>query len=639
MRRTSLFKAGVCAVAAAIAGWSAAAPVWAQEPASQVRLEPEDVDAFVGGLVRAELAANRIPGASLAVTQDDRIVLLRGYGYADVERAVPVDPRRHLFRVASVSKPFVWMSVLQARDRGLVDLDQDINAYLDFTIPDTYPGQPITLRHLLTHTAGFEDRNIGASVRTAAEREPLGDTVRRMLPRRTAPPGQRTAYSNYGAALAGYIVERVARAPFPEYLEANIFRPLGMARTSMYQPLPETLLADLATGYTLNGDTLTAGGFEYMNLYPNGALSTTAEDMARFAITQLSGPHDSAVLSARGWTEMQTRQFGNLPQVSGLTFGFEQSRWNGHTAFGHGGDIAHFKTHFMMFGESRISIFIAFNSDHTGNAGAEIIAAFADRYLPGEENFLFSTAPVDDATDDIEGAFVSTRRNASTLEKLYWPLATSVNITRISDAEIDVQFFGAHRRYVRQAEGVYVPAPSELGASDGFGALIARRSQGQTQIAFTQIGSFMFERAPAGESLSLHGTLLFASLASALLGGALGIAGAIGFGKRRSVAIVAACASAAAAACMAIAFVPLIMESFTPELVYGVSGSMRALFWLPLIAGGLGAASLLLLILAWRKQRPHVVQIASVVLVCAGLAVFLWQLSVWNMLGFGGLPA
>ncbi|HVK82101.1 MAG TPA: serine hydrolase domain-containing protein, partial [Verrucomicrobiae bacterium] len=510
---------GACAVLLGLP-MSEAARAQTAPPQEAQRLNPEDVGAFMDGLVQAQLAANRIPGATVAVTQDDRVVLMRGYGEADIASNTAVDPERSLFRVASVSKPFVWMSVLQLRDRGLLDLDQDVNTYLDFAIPDTYPGHPVTLRHLLTHTAGFEDANIGGSVRTAAEREPLGDTVRRMLPRRTAPPGQRTSYSNYGAALAGYIVERTSGMPLTEYLEANIFTPLGMAHTSMRQPLPDNLAATLATGYTLRDDQIANGSFEFMNLYPNGALSTTAGDMARFAIAHLAGAQDTNLLSPTSWNEMHTRQFGNIAQASGLTYGFEQSLWNGHIAFGHGGDIATFKTHFVMFPESRISIFISFNSDHTGGAGPDIISAFADRYLPGPDTFLFSVLPVEHATDEVEGAFVSTRRSASTIEKLYWPIATGVNITRLSATELDVQFFGRHRRYVRESVGVYVPAQGEQGASDSFGALVARQSPttGQTEIFFTEIGAFMFERPAPADSLGLHAMVLVGSLSAAFIG-------------------------------------------------------------------------------------------------------------------------
>lgn len=616
----------------------AAPPSFAQTTAA---LDAADVSAFVGGLVRGELAANRIPGASVAITQGDRVVLLQGYGFTDIAQNRRVDAERTLFRVASVSKPLIWTSVLQMRDRGLVDLDQDVNFYLDFRIPDTFPGRPITLRHLMTHSAGFEDFNISSSVRTAEERVSLGETVARMLPRRVVAPGQRTAYSNYGTALAGYIVERVSGTPLTDYLDANVFGPLGMTRTTMLQPLPEAYAADLATGYTINNGQIIAGGFEYMNLYPNGAMSTTAADMARFAIAHTGATQDTRFLTPQSWTEMHTRQFGNIPQASGLTFGFEQSRWNGHLAFGHNGNIANYVTNFVMFPESGVSIFIAFNSDSVGNAGSEIIDAFADRYLPGADDFLFDAAPVENATDNIEGAFVSSRRNASTIEKLFWPMATGVNITRVSETNIDVQFFGRQRRYVREAAGVYVPAAIELGGSDSFGAIIARTSAetGQTEIFFSAIGSFMYERPGPLEALSLHGLVLAGAFGAMVIGAILALFGTFGFKSRRSVAIVIACGLAAIAAVTTAAFAPLLVGYFTPELVYGAPSGMRALFWLPLIGGALALASVAFAIMGWRKYRPHLVQIGSVVLVSIGIGVFLWQLSVWNMLGFSGLPA
>ena len=99
------------------------------------------------GLMAAEMAAKHIPGATVAVVQDGRLLLAKGYGYADLENRVPVDFERTLFRVGSVSKLFTWTAVMQLAERGQLDLDADINIYLkDFQIPATYP-EPITMKH------------------------------------------------------------------------------------------------------------------------------------------------------------------------------------------------------------------------------------------------------------------------------------------------------------------------------------------------------------------------------------------------------------------------------------------------------------------------------------------------------------
>lgn len=626
-------------VLAGVLGTLFALPGTAQEVPGP--LDSEDVSAFVSREVQAAMAANHIPGAAVSITQGDRIVFLEGFGYADIAAPAGVDPDRTMFRVASVSKPFVWMSVLQLRDEGLLDIDRDINEYLDFVIDDTFPGQPVTLRHLMTHTAGFEDVNIGASTRSAAEREPLSDTLRRMKPRRVALPGLRTAYSNYGTALAAYIVERAADAPFPEHLETKIFSPLGMTRTTMRQP-PYTEGAHLAVGYSGDGDTLSPVAFEHMNLYPNGALSTTASDMARFAIAQMTDGGLALVLSPESRAAMHQRHFGNLPQAAGLTLGFMQSRWNGHEAIGHDGDIAGYKTHFVMFPESGISLFIAFNSDQTGDAGARIIDAVARRYLPARQapaSLLFSDVPLQGATEELEGRFVPSRRNNSTIEKLFWPLSLGLTVERKSETEIDVGFVGQHNTFVRAAAGVYVPSEGAPASAVALGALLARKAPdtGETEIFLSGIGSFMFERPAPAEALSRHGSLLMASLGGLGLGALLGIAGM--FASRHSRIKLLACMLLTTGSAAMIAFVPLVVSYFTPALVYGVSAEMRTVFLLPPIGAVMIFASAVMCLIALRQQQRARIQLAGIAFAVAGGSVFLWQLHVWNMLGLGGLPS
>lgn len=604
-------------------------------------LDLEDVAAFVSREVQATMTTNRIPGAAVSITQDDHIVFLKGFGYADIAASAEVDPERTMFRVASVSKPFVWMSVLQLRDEGLLDIERDINEYLDFAIDDTFPGQPVTLRHLMTHTAGFEDVNIGASVRSAAEREPLGDTLRRMKPQRVTPPGLRTAYSNYGTALAAYIVERAADAPFPEHLETVIFTPLGMSRTTMRQP-PDSTGAHLAVGYSSDGDTLVPGAFEHMNLYPNGALSTTAADMARFAIAQMTDAGLAGVLSPESRADMHQRHFGNLPQTAGVTLGFMQSRWNGHDAIGHDGDIAGYKTHFVMFPDSRISLFIAFNSDQAGDAGARIIDAVARRYLParpGAASLLFGDTPLQGATEDLEGRFVPSRRNTSTIEKLFWPLSLGLTVERQSETIVNVGFVGQHHTYVRTAPGVYVPSTDAPASAVALGALLARQAPdtGETEIFLSGIGSFMFERPPPAEALSLHASLLMISLGGLAFGTLMGIAGAFTPGRSRIKLLI--CLLLTVGSVTVIAFVPLVASHFTPELVYGVSAEMWTVFLLPPIGAVLIFASAIPCLLALRQRQRARIHLAGTVFAIAGGSVFLWQLHVWNMLGPGGLPS
>ncbi|HEU4464099.1 MAG TPA: serine hydrolase domain-containing protein, partial [Gemmatimonadota bacterium] len=221
----------------------------AQSQPEQLQLDSSQIDS--GGLrdlvdaeFEAGMAREKIPGAAFILVQDGRVVLSRGYGNGRVD-GPRVSSEKTIFPIASISKVFTATALMQLVDRGVVDLDADVNRYLTATqIPSTYP-QPVTARHLLSHTAGFDELP-GRRVRTAAELMPLARFLGDRLVRVHA-PGEVTSYSSYGMALSGLVVEDVSGVPFEEYLERHIWQPLRMARTSI--TLPAGNGVDLATAY------------------------------------------------------------------------------------------------------------------------------------------------------------------------------------------------------------------------------------------------------------------------------------------------------------------------------------------------------------------------------------------------------
>src|SRR5271163_4508118 len=152
-----------------------------------------------------QIAQADIAGAVIAVVKDGSLVFAKGYGYADTAKKTQISPEMTLFRPGSISKLFIWTAVMQQVEQGKLDLDRDVNDYLDFKIPAAFD-KPITLRNLMTHTAGFEEVAKDMAEPDAASIGPLGDFLRSHIPARIYPPGTTPAYSNYGAALSGYIV-------------------------------------------------------------------------------------------------------------------------------------------------------------------------------------------------------------------------------------------------------------------------------------------------------------------------------------------------------------------------------------------------------------------------------------------------
>jgi CubicO group peptidase (beta-lactamase class C family) len=223
--------------------------------------------------------AHKGPGAVVVVVKRDAEVFARGYGFADISARRPFTADATLVRPGSISKLFTGIAVMQLVDAGKLDLDRDVNGYIDFVISTPEGGVPVTLRRLLTHRAGFEE-HIKGLFSNNRDPEPLGRWLAEGLPQRLFPKGDVEAYSNYGFALAGYIVERLSGEPFADYMQRHILDPLGMRHSTFRQPLPDDLAPLIAKGYR-RSDAPPLKFFETI-VAPAGGLSATGTDMGRF---------------------------------------------------------------------------------------------------------------------------------------------------------------------------------------------------------------------------------------------------------------------------------------------------------------------------------------------------------------------
>lgn len=150
-------------------------------------LDPLEIEHFFDASFEIQKYNQRLAGSVVAVVADGKVLFKKGYGYADIENQVEVDPDRTLFRIASISKTFVWTAVMQLVDTTKLDLDTNVNEYLDFEIPATYP-EPITLKNLMTHTPGFEDAGAGRFGATIDDYVPLAQYLPEHIPVRVRPP-------------------------------------------------------------------------------------------------------------------------------------------------------------------------------------------------------------------------------------------------------------------------------------------------------------------------------------------------------------------------------------------------------------------------------------------------------------------
>jgi CubicO group peptidase (beta-lactamase class C family) len=383
-----------------------APPATSATAASAPQLIKSDVDAWLDGYMPYALKAGGIPGAVVVVVKDGQPLTMRGYGFSDLKTHKPVDPDLTLFRPGSVSKLFTWTAVMQLVQAGKLNLDADINTYLDFKIPPK-DGKPITLRNLMTHTPGFSETAKYLIEFGDKHPQPLGKILARWVPDRIYAPGTMPAYSNYGASVAGYIVERVSGEPFDAYVQRHIFAPAGMTHSTFDQPLPAGLKPYMSKAY--KPGTSEPQPYEVIGMAPAGALASTGADMGRFMIAHLN----HSLISAQTAQLMYANANKPYPDLPAMALGFYHEDRNGLNIVGHGGDTVFFHSDLHLFLDKNVGLYISMNS--VGKDGAahalreELLQEFADRYYPAPQQNLPMAATAKDHGKVMAGHYVSSR--------------------------------------------------------------------------------------------------------------------------------------------------------------------------------------------------------------------------------------
>jgi CubicO group peptidase (beta-lactamase class C family) len=410
-------------------------------------LDSHDLEAWLDGLIPYALNSGDIAGGVVAVVKDGNVLLQKGFGYADVGRKIPMDPDRTMVRPGSTSKLFTWTAVMQLVEQGKLDLNRNVDEYLDFKVsPAT--GKPITLLDLMNHRAGFEE-GLKDIIASDPQRLESTETYLKLHPRPLLfPPGKVPAYSNYGAALAGYIVERVSGEPFARYVERHILTPLGMLHSTFDQPLPARFKDAVSQGYKMA--SMPPQPFELVVTAPAGSLTSTAADMARFMIAHLNQGRLGDVEILKGDTArlMQSPSETALPGFGTMAHGFFYENRNGRTLIGHGGDTVVFHTEFDLLPEEHVGIFYNFNSRGRDSAvyglRKALLDSFMDRYFPAAAPApsapTLATASQD--AQQIAGRYQSSRRVEDGFLSLFYILQQEV-ITPNPDGTISApQFLG-----------------------------------------------------------------------------------------------------------------------------------------------------------------------------------------------------
>jgi CubicO group peptidase (beta-lactamase class C family) len=381
------------------------------------------LEAFFDGAMHVGMEEHHVTGAVVAIVKDGKVLFAKGYGKSSLAKDTPIDPATSLFRIGSTTKTLTWTAVMQLVEEGKLDLDTDVNTYLKgVKLPETF-GKHITLRNIMTHTAGFEEGFLGYLITSDPKAQiPIATAMALHRPAVVSPPGSMSAYSNYGAALAGLIVEQVSGMPFNAYIETHILEPLDMHYATVQEPVPERLAPYVTTSYKFENGGEVAQPYEIIGGFrPAGSGAVSALDMTHFMLAHLQGGRygDRQILKPATVDLMHTTAFQLDPRFPGMALGFYHADINGRDAIGHGGDTVYCHSDMLLLPKDNVGLFLSFFTPDN-RVRERIEQAFFDRYFP-------RTAPQPQRLPDAEavklaakysGAYQWTRRNHSDIEKM-----------------------------------------------------------------------------------------------------------------------------------------------------------------------------------------------------------------------------
>ncbi len=618
----------------------------APAPVSPGIKDPEELEAFLDSFITAQLSEEHIAGATVAVVKDGKLFFTKGYGYSDVEAQLPVDPETTLFRVGSIGKLFTWTAVMQLAEQGHLDLDADVNQYLDFTIPATFP-EPITLNHLMSHTAGFEDTAFGFASINSEDMVPLDAWLVDNLPARAWPPGQVAAYSNYGAALAGYIVERVSGVPYEDYVEQNILIPLGMVNSTPRQPLPATLESNMSRGYKYLNESFQPQDFAYLKPFPAGGISASATDMARFMIAHLQQGRycltdcaggEGDILEADSARQMHSRLWAAADDFNGMAHGFMELSRNGYRVIGHFGDITSYHSMLALLPEENIGFFISYNSEESRGIKEKLFEAFMDRYFPSQlvESSTLSLDAVE-SDEGIVGRYQQVRYAYSKGGKIL-SMFDSFPVQAGNNGELIIDFGDGPQQFVQTAPRYYEATEGDL--------RLVFRENTAGDIAYMNLNNLpvmTFRKVAWYETMSVNlGLLAGCAVLFLLVLVVEPLRLLVGWFRRRAQSPQPAMARLARGMMVALALLALltmaglywqVIENFA-ELPFGQRGLLPLLGGISIFLMALASGIVVLAVLGWRRGWWGVIGRIYYSLIALASIGFVWFLAFWNQIGW-----
>lgn len=618
----------------------ASAPTFASD---EVEAEPTttkpaetliDLDPFLDGFIEAQFSAYDLVGATLVVVEDGNVILSKGYGHADLEAKSPVDPETTLFRPGSVSKLLTWTAVMQQVERGNIDLDTDVNTYLkSFQIPAKFD-TPVTMRHLLTHTPGFEDAPlVGLFAKSVEDLASLEDTLAANIPSRVWEPGKRISYSNYGTALAGHIVSLVSGKPFDDYIHDEITEPLGMTHATFREPLPDALVTHMSKAYAPGLTTFKEQGFEFIHhVGPAGSLSASAGSMARFMMAHLNdGELDGTrILEPESARAMRQQLFSSHPKTTGVAWGFWEVPGASTPMIGHGGDTIFFHSQLILVPEEKIGVFVSYNTPDGAIAATQLAMALRDKYFAAPtyepEEVIAGTA---DRIAQVVGSYRPIRRSYSKVDKIASFGSLPVMASK-EEGRIDI--IGFSKLHMQEVEPFVF---KEVGGRETVVFEVDEMGQ-VTHLHFSVMPMIPMEKLSTRDDTSLHmmviGLMLILSFFT--LYNTLSKPREIfGHGAEATIASITLIVLALTSIVFALG-VAMVIGNNLDMLVFGYPSSLSTILALPILAIALTILATGFALRAWLVPYWSIIQRLRYLALTLLSFAFIWTLNYWNLIGW-----
>jgi CubicO group peptidase (beta-lactamase class C family) len=585
--------------------------VQAQKDSIMNQYFKQEVIQFMDSIAEEHIGKNNTTGIAYALVQNGALITTKGHGLADIDENRPFSSETS-FRIASVTKLFTATAVMQLHSKGLVELDRDIRHYLPNFNYTSIEGDSLTLLNLLTHTGGFEDKNLKRRTQDPSEQISLEEYLYNEMPKRVAKAGETFAYSNHGLALAGLIVEKVSGKAYCDFVQTELLSPLKMVNSTF--DVQEA--TNFAKSYKKESEEWETVPYDYIHTKPSSMLISTAADMARFMNfhLQADSKNDGILVSDASFSEMHHQQFTHHPQLPGVALGFFEAYQNGLRLLRHGGTATNYGSFLCLIPEKGIGIFITHNGgDESLSKG--IVEQFINRFFPDIHSERTWNKNTTGLLSEINGEYIMNRFSQTTIEKLNLLFAYKVKIEVTGDSSVSL--WGQEFKEI----GPLLFENTEVNWKIGFG------EDQKGEIAWFYNDNFAYKKLKWFESVQFS---LFAVAIISLL---------FLFGLIRYIVLLFKKDSVSHATAffnllglLSIVFIFIAIYTGRNELQYQIPMYFYAIFCLPLFSISLGVFSLI-----QEGQNLQGQTLGGKVNYLLHLLVFFsyaWFMWFWNLIGF-----